>query len=426
MLDLPFMIILLGVMFWYSWQLTLVSLTFLGLISLVSLLITPVYRHRLNQQFAAGAQTQSFITEQLSGIHTSKALQIEPHLQHRYRQHLGHTLHTGAATARLANLHNILSNVLDQLMTLVILVTGALLVMHQQLTIGMLVAYQMFAQRFSQPMLKLVGLWQSFQKTQMSARRLMDVLATPQEPYSLIPARHHAYQGAPEICLNGLGFRYSEHTPWLYQNLNHTFKPGSLTLVTGASGSGKSTLAKLLMGHMRPSEGNITLHGHDITHLSANELRQHIGIVLQETTLYSGTLYYNLSLANPQASFEDIVQAAKLADIHETIQKLPEGYQTKVGEHAATLSGGQKQRLAIARAILKRPGLLIMDEATANLDAHASEHIAQTMNQLKGYMTILFIAHHVPKGLKPDEVLVVGGKGQAQQEGGTRGEEKVT
>jgi len=179
----------------------------------------------------------------------------------------------------------------------------------------------------------------------------------------------------------------------------------------GPSGSGKSTLAKLLQGFYQPSDGSITIDGRDIRNFSANELRQHYGVVPQDTILFSGTIYDNLVLANPHTSFEEIIQACKLAEIHETIEKLHEGYQTRIGEHGAGLSGGQKQRIAIARALLKRPKILIFDEATSSLDEATAEHFATTINQLKGTVSMLFIAHQLPKGLKVDEVVRLGTHG---------------
>lgn len=160
----------------------------------------------------------------------------------------------------------------------------------------------------------------------------------------------------------------------------------------------------MLQGFYFPEEGR----SRDLRHMAANELRSHFGVVPQETTLLSGTLYENLILANPRASFEQVVQACQWAEIHETIEKLPKGYQTEVGERGVGLSGGQKQRIAIARALLKQPRVLIFDEATANLDTQTAEHFARTINKLKGKATLLFIAHQLPKGLNVDEVVTLG------------------
>ncbi|HEY2336243.1 MAG TPA: peptidase domain-containing ABC transporter [Burkholderiales bacterium] len=405
-LDLPFLVIILAVMFWYSWQLSLIALGVMLLLAAISVIVTPVWREKLNRQFMLGARNQAFMTEYISGAETVKTLQFEPVLERRFGDYLASYLAAGFTTRQLANSYNVLANALEQLMTIAILLVGALLVMSNDgFTIGMLVAFQMFAARMAQPMLRISGLWQEFQQANIAVRRLGDIMDAPAEPYTLAPTR---VEGAGQIDIQSLAFRYSEHHPYLYRNLNYTVRPGSLVVVAGPSGCGKSTLAKLLLGFYQPSDGRIQLDGRDLAHLSANELRQAFGVVPQETVLFSGTIHDNLTMANPHASFDDIVMACKAAEIHDTIEKLPEGYQTKLGEHGVGLSGGQKQRIAIARALLKRPKLLIFDEATSNLDNPTAEQLAQTINKLKGAATILFIAHAVPKGLQVDEALRFG------------------
>ena len=233
----------------------------------------------------------------------------------------------------------------------------------------------------------------------------------PPEPYTVVPSRQRSRVGA--IALEGVSFRYGEDRPFLYENFSLTIAPGQIVAVTGPSGCGKSTLTKLLQGFYQPTAGTIRIDGTDIRHLAANELRQDLGVVPQETILFTGTLYENLLLARPQATFDEIVQAARIAEIHTVIEQLPKGYQTEIGERGVGLSGGQKQRLAIARALLKKPKVLIFDEATSNLDQDTAEHFAQTINQLKGQMTMFFIAHGLPKALHVDVVVALGAKADA-------------
>jgi subfamily B ATP-binding cassette protein HlyB/CyaB len=308
----------------------------------------------------------------------------------------------------------VLANGLEQAMTLAILVVGALLVMQNDgFTVGMLVAFQMFASRMSQPMLRIVGLWQEFQQANIAVKRLGDLMDAPAEPHALIP--HREAGGAGRIDLRQVSFRYSNNHPLLYRNLSLTLKPGHLSVLMGPSGCGKSTLAKLLQGFYLPTDGQILLDGRDIRHLAANELRQTYGVVPQETVLFAGTIYDNLSMAHPHANFDDIIAACKLAEIHDVIEQLPQGYQTEIGEHGVGLSGGQRQRLAIARALLKRPKVLIFDEAVSSLDQQTAEHFAQTINRLKGNVTMLFITHQIPKGLLVDEVFSFGAKAAPAQ-----------
>jgi subfamily B ATP-binding cassette protein HlyB/CyaB len=331
-------------------------------------------------------------------------MQMEPILERRYGDYLAGYLKAGFRARQLSNTINTLANAVEQAMTLSILVVGALLVMtNPGFTIGMLVAFQMFASRMSQPMLRLVGLWQEFQQASVAVKRLGDMMNIPTEPYATVPARSNRSAGRIDVI--SLGFRYSEQHPLIYRDFSMTLRPGQLTALMGPSGSGKSTLTKLLLGFYAQSDGQILLDGRDLRNLSANELRQAFGVVPQETLLFSGTIYENLIMANPHAAFPDVIEACRKAEIHDVIEGLPQGYQTVIGEHGVGLSGGQRQRVAIARALLKRPSVLIFDEATSNLDVETSEHFARTINQLKGSTTILYIAHQLPRGLAVDAIV---------------------
>jgi subfamily B ATP-binding cassette protein HlyB/CyaB len=228
----------------------------------------------------------------------------------------------------------------------------------------------------------------------------------PAEPYSLVPGRARTGRGLIEI--ENVSFRYSETLPPLLKGLTLRIEPGRVVAVMGPSGCGKSTLAKLLQGLYRVSDGCIRIDGTDISVLTANELRANFGVVPQDTVLFSGTVHDNLLSACPHATFEQIVKACEVAEIHEFIERLPQGYKTELGERGVGLSGGQKQRLSIARAILKQPKILIFDEATSNLDLATAEHFCSTINQLKGRVTMLFITHALPKSLQVDEIVQIG------------------
>ena len=418
-LDVPFLLIAVAIMFYYSVPLTLIALGILGVIFILSMMVAPVFQRRLNEQFTLGARNQAFLTEYIAGFETVKSLQLEPQLKSRYSGYLATYLQSGFLTRQIGNTYNVIANTLEQLMTLLILLVGAWIVMNpptggrgDAFTIGMLVAFQMFAGKLSQPMMRMVGLWQQFQQSSLAVARLGDLMNAPAEPFSLTPGRQTAGRG--HIEMERIAFRYADDLPYLYENLSLSIAPGRTLALMGPSGTGKSTLAKLLLGFYQPSDGRILLDGIDIRHLGANELRSTFGVVPQETVLFSGTIYDNLSLANPHASFEQIVQACTMAEIHATIEALPQGYQTPIGERGAGLSGGQKQRLAIARALLKRPKVLIFDEATSALDAETAEHFARTVNALKGKVTMIFITHALPRSLRVDEVVHLSKDGARQ------------
>ncbi|OGS94556.1 MAG: ABC transporter [Gallionellales bacterium RIFCSPLOWO2_12_FULL_57_18] len=426
-LDFPFLLIFLGIMLYYSVFLTCVVLAMLSVIVILSLIVAPLFRSRLNEQFLLGARNQAFTTEYIAGLETVKSLQMEPQLNARYSDYLAEYLRSGFTVRQIGNTYNTLSNAMEQMMTLLILIIGAYTVMNsdpatgQGFTIGMLVAFQMFAGRLSQPMLRLVGLWQQFQQANLSVQRMGDIMNAPTEPYSILPTRLR--EGKGQIDIEGLSFRYAENLPFLYEGFNLKVAPGKVIAIMGPSGSGKSTLTKLLQGFYQPAGGTIKIDGNDIRYLSANELRHYFGVVPQETILFSGTIYDNLLMANPHATFDQVVHACKMAEIHSAIEALPCGYQTEIGERGVGLSGGQKQRIAIARALIKQPKILIFDEATSSLDSTTAEHFAATINQLKGKVSMMFITHAMPKNLMVDEIVRIGqgtlsAVSEAQEEAG--------
>jgi len=406
-LDMPFLFIFIAIMFWYSVTLTLIALGILAVITGISIAIAPLYQKQLNEQFVLGARNQAFVTEYVAGVETVKSLQMEPQLRDRYSDYLADYLRATFKTRQLSNTYSVSSTGLEQLMTLLILTIGAYTVMtNPEFTIGMLVAFQMFAGRLSQPMMRLVGLWQQFQQASLSVKRLGDLMNAPAEPYSLTPSRMREGKGL--IQIDGLSFRHNETLPFLYTDFKLEVKPGAVVAIMGPSGSGKSSLVKLLQGFYQATSGRIRIDGIDVQNLSANELRHYFGVVPQETVLFSGSIYENLLAANPHSSFEQVVESCKQAEIHDFIEALPNGYQTMLGERGAGLSGGQRQRIAIARALLKRPKILIFDEATSNLDQETAAHFVATANQFRGKISMIFITHDLPKNLHVDEVVRIG------------------
>src|SRR5258706_465989 len=293
LLDLPFLLVFLGAMLWYSVPLTLIALGVIVALALASLAVTPLLRHRINEQF---------------------------------------------------------------------------------------------------------------QQAAIAVQRLGDLMDAPAELYSLNPdrARKPGAESAGRIEIDKVSFRYRDEQAPVYENFSLTIEPGACVALTGPSGSGKSTLAKLLQGFYVPAAGAVRIDGRDTRQLPANELRLNFGVVPQETRLFSGTLFENLVAAQPHASSAEVVEACRQAEIHEFIEGLPQGYRTPVGENGVGLSGGPKQRIAIARALLRRPRILIFDEATASLDRETAESFGRTVSRLRGSATVLFISHHLPESLAVD------------------------
>jgi subfamily B ATP-binding cassette protein HlyB/CyaB len=404
LLDLPFVVVFAAIMYYYSPTLTWIALTILLCLIGLSAAITPMLRRRIDRQFLAGARHQAFVTEHLAAMETVKSLQMEPRLSRRYDALFADYLAAGFSARKLAATVNVIAQTLEQLLAVAILCVGAWLVMYRgDLTIGGLIAFQMFAARLAAPMLRIAGLWQEFQQVDVAVRRLADIMNVPTEPYGLAQARALTQTGALEC--RELGFRYGPDRPWLFRGLSLSLAPGRCVALVGPSGYGKSTIARLLLGFYLPSEGAILIDGADAGDMAANQLRAHFGVVPQETRLFAGTLLDNILDAAPGAGFEHAVEACKAAQIHATIEAMPEGYLSVIGENGVGLSGGQKQRIAIARALVREPRILILDEATSSLDAQMASALVETVNTLRGRVSVLFIAHAVPGELAVDAVV---------------------
>jgi subfamily B ATP-binding cassette protein HlyB/CyaB len=420
-LDLPFMMIFLALMLSYSGTLSAVVGAFVIVMVGVSFAVGPILRNRINTQSQLGAKVQGYLTEHVAAAETIKSLQLEPQTVGRFQRMNRAYLDASLSTRELGNGYSTFMSFIEQAMNGTVLCVGAYIAMGSPgldgsvhasdlnsgspLTIGMLVAFQMFAQRVVQPLLKLSSTWQELQQVRVAVQLLGDILNTPPELYSTIPTAQASHG---EVSVEGLGFRYAPDKALLYSNLNFTVGSGKVLLVTGASGSGKSTLSKILMGMYRDFEGNVKIGGRSLRSLSANELRRSFGVVPQDTVLFSGTLLENLLNAAPGATFDQVVDACTRAGVHDAIANLPKGYESEVGERGVGLSGGQRQRVGIARALLRQPKILIFDEATSSLDAESASHIAETVNQMRGFVTILFVAHHVPPNLYFDQHLALG------------------
>lgn len=393
-IDLFFTFVFLGVMWYYSPQLCFIVLATIPFYVVLSLFITPILRHRLNEQFKYSAANTSFLTEAVTGVHTVKAMAVEPHMQRKWEDQLANHVNASFRSQNLGNIANQIASLINKLMTLGIIWWGAHLVMGGELTVGQLVAFNMLAGRVSGPILKLVQLWQDFQQAGISIARLGDILNAPREP-GYNPNRSTLPQIAGLVEFEHVRFRYRLDGPAILDDFNLKVAAGEIIGIVGRSGSGKSTLTKLVQRLYVPEAGRVLVDGVDLSIVDTTWLRRNIGVVLQENFLFNQSVRENIALVNPAASMEDIVRAAKLAGAHEFIVDLPEGYDSPVGEQGCNLSGGQRQRLAIARALLTNPRILIFDEATSALDYESERIIQDNMAEICRGRTVFIIAHRL-------------------------------
>lgn len=393
LIDLFFSVVFVAVMLLYSVTLTLVVLGFVTVIAIIYVMITPELRRRLEEKFQMAASSNSYLVESITGMQTVKSLAIQGSMQKRWEDHLGNYVRASFRLATMGNISGSIAGTIQKLMTISILFLGVKAVLNNQMTIGQLIAFQMFAGQFSGPVLRLVNLWNEFQQALLSVDRLGDILNHPVEVSSdkaiTLP------QLAGQIKFDRVSFAYSPNAPQVVNQVSFSVKPGMSVGIVGRSGSGKSTIAKLLQRLYLANDGAVYIDEVDIRHMNPVWLRYNIGVVLQENYLFSGTIRENIALPKPDAPMELIIQAARMSGAHEFISQLPEGYDTVVGERGSTLSGGQKQRVAIARALITSPRILIFDEATSALDYQSERIINQNLQQIKKGRTMIIIAHRL-------------------------------
>jgi len=404
-LDSFFAVVYLALMFFYSVPLTGIALAVLPLYAALTLTTTPILRNWLNETFNRSADSQSFLVETITGIHSVKAHSAEKASRDRWEGLFARYIRTSFKASTTSNISNNLGDFLTNLSYLLILWFGAHLVIEQKLTVGQLVAFQMLSGRVTGPLLRLVQLWQNLQQVLLSVDRIGDILnvAPEAEPGSglvLPPLKG-------QTTFDQVFFRYNPEQEPVLKGISFTSEPGMLVGVVGRSGSGKSTLSKLLQRLYQPESGRILVDGFDIKSADLHSLRSQMAVVLQEDFLFNGSVLENISLGRPDVSAEQVVEAARLAVAHDFISELPHGYETSVGERGTALSGGQRQRVALARLFLSDAPMLVLDEATSALDSETEQQVLQNLQKLAESKTVFLIAHRFAPLKRADLILVM-------------------
>jgi subfamily B ATP-binding cassette protein HlyB/CyaB len=412
-IDLVFSVIYLGVMCVYSVWVTVIVAASLPLYAGISALLVPTLRQRLNEKFARNADNQSFLVETVSGVETVKALAVEPHFIKKWEMQLAAYVAAGFRVTHLGNIGQQLIQYIGKLVSLATLLLGAKLVIDGRLTVGELIAFNMMSQHVAGPVLRLAQLWQDFQQVGISMSRLGDILNSRTE----LPASRqalHVVKG--DIRFENIRFRYRPDGPPVLDDVSIEIQAGQVVGIVGRSGSGKSTLTKLLQRLYLPEHGAVRIDGIDLALADPAWLRRQVGVVLQENLLFNRTIRENIALTDPGAPLERVMLAAKLAGAHEFICELPQAYDTPVEEHGGNLSGGQRQRLAIARALLTNPRILILDEATSALDFETERVIQNNMKAICAGRTVIIIAHRLTAVRNAHQIIAMD-KGRIRERG---------
>ena len=390
--ELPFALAILAVLFAYSPALALVVAASLPLYAALSLAATPVLHRRAEERARHGADNHALLVESLSGIQTLKSMALEPVLARRWEMQLAAYASAGYRAAHAANWATQGATLLNRLVAVGLLWFGAQAVMAGELSVGELVAFNLFAMRIGAPVLRLFQVWQELQQARVAAARLADILDAPPEG---LGAGCELPRLAGAIRLEKLRFSYPGAVAPALHDIDLQIAAGECVGIVGPSGSGKSTLVRVIERLYVPGSGRVLVDGLDLATVSPTSLRRQIAVVPQECFLFDATVRENIAPGDPGAPLELIMQAATLAGAHEFISALPQGYDTRLGEQARLLSGGQRQRLAIARALFRDPRILIFDEATSALDVESEAVVTANMAAICRGRTVLVVAHRL-------------------------------
>ncbi|MCB8822998.1 peptidase domain-containing ABC transporter [Microvirga rosea] len=404
-LDGLSLLVFLPVLLLYSVKLTLVVLAFTACVALaIGLLIGP-FRRRLQSLYEAEGERQALLVEAVHGMRTIKALAMEPLHRKTWDNSSAQAVIMRYNVERISAVAQSVTGVLEKLMSVSIISLGALDVFDHSMTVGALVAFNMLAGRVSGPLVQILTMAHEYQEVALSVRMLGEVMNKSPE----IDGTHRGLcpplQG--QIQFDEVSFGYQPDRPPALNDVSFTIDAGSIVGIVGRSGSGKTTITRLIQRLYSVQKGLIRIDGYDIRELDLAHLRKSVGVVLQDNFLFRGTIRENIAAAKPSATFEEIALAAKAAGAEEFIERLPRGFDTILEENADNLSGGQRQRLAIARALVTDPRLLILDEATSALDPDSEMIIRQNLRRIAEGRTVLIVSHRLSTLVDANAILVV-------------------
>ena len=404
-LDLIALVVFVPILFSYSFKLALIVLLFATMIGGIVLAMVPTFQRRLNALYTAEGQRQGMLVETIHGMRTVKALAIEPSQRRTWDQRSAEAITMHFRVGQISIAGNAVTDFLGKLLPVTLIVVGAADVFDSTLSVGALIAFQMLSGRVTQPLISLVGLVNEYQETALSVRMLGEVMNRAPEGRAGATGLRPQLDG--EIRFDNVIFRYPGAQNLALNKASFTIEQGTVVGIVGRSGSGKTTLTKLIQGLYPLQEGIVRFDGIDAREIELSHLRRQIGVVLQENFLFRGTVRENLSVTKPDAPFEELVAAAVAAGADEFIERLPQGYDTILEENASNLSGGQKQRLSIARTLVARPRILILDEAASALDPESEAIFIKNLSKIAVGRTVVMISHRLSTLVNADKIMVM-------------------
>jgi ATP-binding cassette subfamily B protein len=405
MLEATSLFVFLPFLFFYSVKLTGLVLVFTFLICAVMLGLISPFKRRLNALYEAEGGRQAMLVETINGMQTVKAMAIEPKLRGQWEKKVARAVSMQFRVGKISITAKSATQLLQRLMTVILIWTGASLVFDASITVGALIAFQMLAGRVTSPLVRLVGLIHKYQEAALSVEKLGVVMNARQEWGA---GRHGARPSLKgDIVLDRVSFRYAPDLPDALKEISLVIPAGSSLGIVGPSGSGKTTLTRMLQKAYFPTTGTIRISDCYLNEIDTAHLRQNTGVVLQESFLFRASVADNIRAGQSSADRRKIIEAALLAGADEFIVKLPQGYDTLLEEGAGNLSGGQRQRLAIARALLTRPDILMLDEATSSLDPESEGIVRKNLMKMGQGRTVIMVSHRLSMLTEMDNIVVL-------------------
>ncbi len=405
LVDVVFVSVFVAALFWIHSTLALITVIAMPLMIGLSALFHRRQMELIQQAFTAQAAKSSQLTETVNNALTVKAMGLEAEVERRWDARLALSAWTGFRANNIGNIVSSLGHALQMLTSLTILYFGATLVIKGEMSLGALIAGNILATRALMPLRMVVMAWVQLQEVRAAFGRIDSIMELPVEASTGGSTAAPRFQG--KLAVESVDFTHDPERPPVLRDVNLTVPSGTIMGIIGPSGSGKTTLVRLLQGLYKPTGGRVLVDDTDIAHISPPALRQQLGVVPQEIQLFAGSVRENIMMGSPVKDPERVMAVAKFVGAHEFIQRLPNGYDTVLSERGVGISAGQRQLIAIARALIRNPRILILDEATSDLDAVTEENLMRNLQRASRGRTVVIVSHRMAPFVIADRVALL-------------------
>jgi len=406
LIDIPFMLLFLFVISWIGGPLVMIPAAAIPIILLYALMVRPALRRSIERTFSSTAQKNGTLVESLTAMETLKTQRAASPMQERWEEAVGYIARWGLRARMLSSSVVNVASLVQQLASVLLIIFGVYMIMDQTLSMGGLIACVILSGRAIAPLGQVASLIANYEQSLKALKTLDEIMALPEE-YDGERRYIHRPELQGGIAFKEVDFTYPSTEYGALHTLSFRLQAGEKVALIGRIGSGKSSIQKLLLGLYRPTQGAIELDGIDMSQIAPSDLRRSIGYVPQDVMLFAGTVRDNITIGMPHASDEQILQAARLAGVEAFVNKHPLGFDMPVGERGSALSGGQRQAVALARALLHNPPILIFDEPSNSMDNASEDALRRQLKSVIGRKTLLMVTHKMSLLDLVDRLIVI-------------------